>query len=126
MVPDGGVRVTARSADGVIVVVALAELFEGFASVSVPETLTVLAIDAPLAPVVVTTIVSVTGGALAARLPIGSVITPLTGERVWPRLSVAETNVTFAGRVSVSVTPVAGDGPAFVSVAVYVTFWPTA
>src|SRR4030081_1774351 len=89
-------------------VVADAELLAGTGSDSLPETVAVLlswaAVDG-----VVTVMVNV---ALAptARLPTGQVTVPAL--LVQPG---ADTKVTPEGRVSVTVTPVAGSGPLFLA-----------
>jgi len=96
------------------VVVALAELFAGVGSVTALVTLTD-AFTVPLA-VVVTITVAVTVATLAI-VPMVQVIVPAASVHV-PCVAVPETNVTFAGTGTVAVTPVAGDGPAFVTVTV--------
>jgi hypothetical protein len=87
-----------------------------FGSVSLPVTLAVL-VMVPVA-VGLTTMVMVASlpGALAARLPRlqAMVLVPLQ----FPWVEEAETNVTPAGKVSVTVTPVAGCGPMFLTASV--------
>ena len=56
-------------------------------------------------------------------VPSGHVTVPLDCEQA-PCEGVAETKVTPAGRVSVTWTPVAVDGPPLAAVSVYVRSWP--
>src|SRR6185312_917866 len=66
----------------------------------------------------VTTIVMVSV-APAAKLPIESVTTPLTGVSIAPLVvSVAETKVTPPGSISVTTTPLAANEPLLVTVIV--------
>src|SRR5205809_5364319 len=97
-----------------MVVVADAVLFAGFGSASLPLTVAVLV----MVPAVAGAVALVVNVALApaARLPTEQVTVP--AEFVHPVL--AETKVTPAGRVSVTVTPVAGLGPLFLATTVYV------
>src|SRR5436305_1336558 len=90
---------------------AIASIGFGLCSLAVTLAESVsVAVDEPLGmdeSVGVTTMVR-TAEALAARLPIGTVTTPLAWVGFAPGM-VAELKVTFAGRVSLSVTPVASD-----------------
>jgi hypothetical protein len=104
-------------ATGVTVVVADAVLFAAPGSNSAALTVAELVIEAAVAPVVVTTTATV---ALALELivPRLQVNDPAAGALHVPALGVEETNVTPAGKVLVSITAVAGDGPAFDTVTV--------
>src|SRR5947209_6544742 len=103
-----------KSAGSVLVTVVdvLAVLLPGLGSGSLAVTLAVL-LSVP-ASVGVTTIVTL---ALLsnARFPRLQATVPLACAQV-PWVDVAETNLTPAGNVSVSVTPVAAEGPLFVTV----------
>lgn len=107
----------ARSAEGTTVTLAVAELFEGKGSVSFAETLAVL-VKLPVA-MALATIESV-AAAPFAKLPK----LQLTAVVQVPWLGVAETIVKPTGSASVKVTPVAGDGPPFVTVNEKVTLLP--
>jgi hypothetical protein len=95
----------------VTVVVAVALLLPDTGSLSVAETVAVL-LKTPTA-VGVTTIVTVALRPLPSR-PMVHVTVPAAWTQL-PRLEVAETYVTPGGRGSVSVTPVARDGPLLVT-----------
>lgn len=99
-----------------IVVVAVDELLVGSESVSVPVTVAVLDKVPEKLPATVATTVIVAVPPLA-KLPSEPVIVPLALVAV-PWLGVAETKVRLAGKTSVTVTPVASDGPALVTVMV--------
>ena len=58
-----------------------------------------------------------------ARLPTGAVTTPLLTVTA-PPAAVPETNASPAGRVSVTTTPVAGDGPLLTTLIVKVNVLP--
>jgi hypothetical protein len=105
------------SATGVTVVVSVSELLAALVSVSVDVTLAVFEIVGTEAAVVVTVMLTV---ALAPLLivPRLQVSTPATGAPQAPCDDVAVTKFVVAGKVSVSVTPVALLGPAFVTVTV--------
>src|SRR5882762_9735860 len=105
----GAVLVMDRSATGTIVVVAEAVLLAVFGSASLPATVAVLVIEPVVAGVV--TLMVIVALAPAARLPTVQVTVP--AEFVQPEL--ADTKVTPAGRVSVTITPVAADGPLFLA-----------
>ena len=100
-----------RSVFGTTVVVAVAVLFDVTGSFSAAVTPAVL-FSVPT-DVGVTRIVMV---ALAptSRLPILQVTDPAVSEQP-PTVDAAETNVTVAGSVSLTVTAVAGEGPLFVT-----------
>src|SRR5882762_11974548 len=93
-------------------VLADAELLAGVGSASLPETVAVLLI----VPAVAGAVALIVNVALAplARLPAVQVTVPET--LVQPE--VADTKVTPAGRVSTTLTPVAGSGPLFLAVTV--------
>jgi hypothetical protein len=110
----------ARSATGVTAVVAVAVLFAGVGSGSLAVTVAVLVMVVPPAAAVGVTWIVTVALAPLARVPNAQVtVVLLTGGGVQaPWLGVAETKVTFAGSVSVTVTPVAGEGPALLAVSV--------
>ena len=109
------VLVSDRSTEGLTVVVAVAELLPVLGSVSLPLTEAVLLRDGTAAAVGVTTIVA---DALAPlfRLPRLQPIVVVPLQLPW--LEATETNVTLAGSVSVTVTPVAVNGPLLVTLIV--------
>ena len=109
-----------RSAAGVTVVVSMSELFARAGSDVVADTVAVSVISPSI--VVVTTIVTV-AVAPNGTTPSGQVTTPAACEQL-PWLGVADTNVTDPGSVSVTTTPVASEGPRFVTVMSYVTSSP--
>ena len=76
--------------------------------------------DVPELPAV--TVMSNVVEAPLARLPAVHVTTPAA----WAQPALAETNVEFAGSVSVTVTPVAAAGPLFEAVRWYVKVMPLA
>jgi hypothetical protein len=88
----------------------------------VADTLAVLPISPAIVVVTTTVIVAF---APFAKLPRLHVKTPPEGTPQVPWLGLAESNVTLAGNVSVTVTPVAELGPLLVTVIVYVTCSPT-
>ena len=96
----------------------VAELLPVLVSVWLPVTVAVLAIGPTVAESTETTTVIVAVPPLAI-LPSAPVIVPEALVAV-PWLAVADTNVTPDGKTSVTVTPVASLGPAFVTVKVYV------
>jgi hypothetical protein len=108
--------VRARSATGLTVTVAVEVLFAELGSNSLETTFAVL--ESEPDPVGVTTMITDT----VPAVPVGgmvpsphvTVVVPLHV----PCVGVAETKVAAAGRTSVSVTPVAGEGPLFVIVSV--------
>src|SRR5262245_57401919 len=104
----------------VIVVVADAVLLPGFGSASFAVTVAVFVIGGPPAGAVTT----MSTGTLApeASVPRSQVTTPPACEQ--EPLGVTETKVVPAGSVSVSVTFVAGDGPAFAATRWYVMLPP--
>ncbi len=96
-------------------VVAVELLFARLGSDSVADTLAAL----PIIPAVVVVTVSVTVAlAPLAKFPRLHVNTPPDGAAQLPWLVVVEPTFTAVGSVSVSVTPVAGSGPLFVTVIV--------
>ena len=111
----GAVLVMARSAEAITWVVADAVLLAAFGSGSLPLTVAVL-VMVPAVAGAVTVMVNVEL-APEARLPTEQVTVPEALVQV-PWLEDAETKVTPLGRVSVTVTPVAGDGPLFLAVSV--------
>ncbi len=101
--------VSTRSATGSTVVVALAALFTRTGSAVAADTLAWFVIELP--DVGVTVMVTLAFPPLATE-PRLQVTVPLACEQL-PWVGVAELNVTPPGRVSVTVTPVAPEGPAF-------------
>ena len=91
-------------------------------SVDVAETVAELVRvpDAVAATVPVIVMVAVAPSARLPRFPV----TVLPAPVAVPWLAVAETKVTLLGSVSVTVTPVASDGPLLVTVSVYVIVCP--
>jgi hypothetical protein len=110
-----------RSAAALTVVVVVELLLLMFGSVTLLVTLAVLLSVPTAAAVGVTTIVTVALAALA-NVPMEHVmvVVPLQ----FPNVDVADTNVTFAGNVSVTVTPVAELSPPFFTRMLYVRFCP--
>src|SRR5882762_4827851 len=111
-----------RSADGaaLTVVTCVAELSLRFGSSSFAATLAVLLMP----PVCVGVTTSVTVAELPfARDPSAQLIVLVPVQLLW--LGVTETNVSPAGSVSLTLTPVAALGPLFVTVIVYVRLPPT-
>ncbi len=106
--------VTARSATGFTVVVAVAELLARLGSNSLAATLAVFVTDGAAAACARTTTVAVAVAPLA-RVPTLQVIVPPAIEQV-PWEPLAETRVKVAGGVSLTVTPVAAFGPLLVTV----------
>src|SRR6185369_3388482 len=94
-------------------VLAPAVLLAGVGSVSLPVTLTVL----DNGKLVTVTLMVTMLLALGASVPRVQVTTPLLCAQVGV-LGTDETKVTPAGKVSVTVTPVAVDGPLLVAVMV--------
>jgi hypothetical protein len=115
------VLVIDRLAAGFTVVVVVQLLLPVFGSVTPLVTLAVLLSVPTAAAPGVTTMVTVALAPLA-KVPIEQVIVAVPVQL--PGLDVAETNVTFAGKVSVTVTPVAALGPLLVTRMLYVRFWP--
>src|SRR5229473_6172092 len=95
-----------------IVVVADAVLLAVFGSGSLPFTVAVLVMVPAVAGAVA--LMVIVALAPEARLPTEQVTVPEALVQV-PWLDVAEPKVTPLGRVSVTVTPVAGDGPLFLA-----------
>jgi hypothetical protein len=116
------VFVIETSARGWIVVPCEALLFPGAGSLVVDVT-DALFVIAPSTFGVMTT--PTVAFAPAAIVPMLHVTVPAACEQL-PADGVAETNETFAGSVSVIVTPWASDGPALLAVRVYETFEPRA
>jgi hypothetical protein len=100
-----------RSVFGTTVVVAVAVLFEVLGSFSAAVTLAVL-VSAPTVVGVTTTVMVAL--APASRLPTLQVTVPPDCVQL-PAVEIAETSVTVPGRVSLTVTTVAGEGPLFVA-----------
>src|ERR1700737_2973002 len=100
-----------------ICVLAEAELFAVFGSVSLALTVAVL-VMVPVAVGALTTMVIVALAPFASG-PMLHVTVPEAWVQV-PWVELAETNVTPAGRESVTTTPDAPSGPLFVAVTVYV------
>ncbi len=109
-----------RSAAGVTVVVSLSVSFAGTGSDVVADTVAVSVIGPSI--VVVTTMLMV-AVVPNGTTPSGQVTTPAACAQL-PWLGVAETNITEPGRVSVTTTPAASEGPRFVTVMAYVTSSP--
>src|SRR5229473_5788785 len=108
----GPVLVIDRSAEAATCVAAEAVLLAVFGSGSLPFTVAVLVtVPAVAGAVALMVIVAL---APEARLPTEQVTVPEAKVQV-PWLEVAEPKVTPLGRVSVTVTPVAGDGPLFLA-----------
>ncbi len=101
--------VTTRSATGLTVVVALAELLPRLTSAAAELTLAWFVIEPWLCG---TTLIETLALPALAIVPSGHVTVPEDSEHV-PWEGVAETNVTPDGSVSVSCTDGALDGPAF-------------
>ena len=117
----GAVTATARSALGVTVVVALAELFVMSGSVGWLVTLTISAIVGTDPALVNTTIVttSVAPAASEPRVMVGCLSVGAV-----PCVAVDETTCPIAGNISVSITFVAVAGPLLVTSMVYVSCCP--
>jgi hypothetical protein len=113
------VLVIERLAAAFTVVVVVQLLLPVFGSVTPLLTLAVLLSVPTAAAPGVTTMVTVALAPLA-NVPIEQLIAGLPAQL--PCVDVAETNVTFAGRVSETVTPVAALGPLFVTRMLYVRF----
>src|SRR5439155_1705128 len=113
VVDAGPVLVTATSAEAVTVVLADAELLAAFGSDSLPVTVAVL-VTVPAAAGAVALIVKVALAPDASEPATLQVTVP--GLLVQPAL--ADTKVTPVGRVSLTVTPVAGSGPLLLAVTV--------
>lgn len=109
-----------RSATGSTVVVALEALLTRAGSAVVADTLAWFVIDVPEEGVTMMLTVALAPFATAPRL---QVTVPLDCEQV-PCDGVAESYVTPLGSVSVTVTPVAPEGPAFWTSSVYVSWLP--
>jgi hypothetical protein len=102
------------------VVVAMTELFAGFASATAEEAVAVFEITVPLV-VAGFTFRTIVNDALAPEMRLALVqltapVPPAAGVvQVHPSTEEIETNVVFAGVESESVTPVASSGPRFVT-----------
>ncbi len=111
----GPVLVIARSADGVTVVVAVAVLFAAFGSGVADATVAESVRVAPWAGAV--TVIVITGAAApaasAGRVQVADTFPTFVQVQPAP---VADTNVTPAGRVSVTERFAASDGPLSVTV----------
>src|SRR6185369_13965850 len=83
-------------------------------------------VTAPAAPALtVTTSVKVAVAPEASAVVLVAVTTPAAGPVTFqPAGGVSDTNVVFAGRMSVSVAPVTGVTPRLATRMVYVIFWP--
>ena len=108
--------ITARSVEAIIVVGSVSVLFAGLESVSVTVTVAVLDNDPRAVGLTVPTRVIVAEAPLAS-VPTLAVTVPFDWLTV-PRLEDPETNVRLAGKGSLTVTPVAVDGPLFVTTSV--------
>ena len=95
-------------------------LFAGFRSDSIAATLAVL-VSGP--GVSAFTAMATAAVAPLANVPNVHVTVLVPAQLPWP--AAAETNVTPAGSVSVSVTPVASPAPLLLTVRLYVTALPT-
>ena len=107
-------------------VLSITELFAGFGSLVVELAVNALVIMVPAAVEAFTASITVMFTLdPAARLPSEQVITPADNEQE-PTVGVAETKVTPAGSVSVTMTAAAdvGLGPLFVTVSWYVMLFP--
>src|SRR5919108_520842 len=87
-----------RSAAGVTVVSALAELSEGSDSVIAEETVALLVIDPSLCG---RTLIEIVAFAPEASVPREQLTVPLEGGAQVPCDGIAESNVTFAGSASI-------------------------
>src|SRR5205809_664114 len=108
----GPVLVIDRSAEATMVVDADAVLLAVFESGSLPLTVAVLVMVPAVAGAVA--LMVIVALAPEARLPTEQVTVPEALVQV-PWLEDAETKLTPLGRVSLTVTPVAGDGPLFLA-----------
>src|SRR6266550_7446921 len=114
--------VTARSAEPLTVVVAVALLLAVFGSVGAPDTVAVfVSVDEAL---LVTKTTMVTVADAAALIAPSEHVTVVVPEHV-PCDAVADTRAVPAGSVSDTVAEVAWFGPLFVTVIVYVRGLPT-
>ena len=109
-----------RSAVRVTDVSALAELSEAFGSKASEVSLAVLVIAPSFCGRTLTSTVAPWPFAI---VPSAQVTVPLDCEQL-PCEGVAESNVTPAGRLSVTCTLAALEGPALCAVSVYVSCWP--
>jgi hypothetical protein len=107
-----------RSADALTVVLSLSLLLPGTGSFTLEDTLAVLVIVPPSLGAVAVMVIS--GAGPTAKLARVQVI-----PRQLHPVPLAVAPVTPAGSVSVTLTLVAVLGPLFVTVRVYVRFWPT-
>src|SRR5438876_174604 len=108
---------TARSATGVMIVVALDELFASDGSAVALLIVTVFATEGDAAAVGITLIVTVAVAPLVS-VPRTAVTLPPDCDTGNPCVAVAETNVTPVGSTSLKVTPVASLGPWLVTLSV--------
>src|SRR4030081_3099325 len=108
----GPVLVIARSAEATMVVVDEAVLLAWFGSGSLPLTVAVLVMG-PAVAGAVALIVIVALAPDASEPTVQTTVLPVTVQVPWVEVAVAA--LTPAGRVSVTVTPVAGLGPLFVA-----------
>ena len=116
----GPVLAIARSAEAVTPVVTDEELLAAFGSAVVAATLAVLVSDAACAGAVTVTVITgaVTPVAKAALVQVTDTLPVFAQAQPVPP---ADTNVTPAGSVSVTVRLAASDGPLFVTVSEYAT-----
>jgi len=122
-VPTGplvGVKPLIVGGGGLTVVIRVSELFEGFGSDSLAETLAVL--ESVVATVGVTTIVTVAVAPLSSE-PRAHVTVLVPAQL--PCDEEEDTNVTLTGSASLVVTLVAVLGPLLLTVSVYVREFPT-
>src|ERR671934_238317 len=112
--------VSERSAAGVTLVDALAELSAGLSSKMSEETLALFVIEPSACGRTFTATVAL---APEVTVPSAHVTVPLASEQL-PCKGVADPKVAPAGRLSVTCTPVVSDGPALWAVSVYVTGCP--
>src|SRR5262249_6933048 len=110
----------ARSAEAVTVVVAVAALFPGTGSEVVDATLAVLVSDAACAGAVTVTVMTGAAARVARAALVQVTDTLPVLEQAHPPPD-ADTKVTPAGRVSVTVRFAASEGPLFVTVSWYAT-----
>src|ERR1700716_3476197 len=109
----GPVLVTCRSAEGAVTTVAADDvLLPGVGSASLPVMVAVLVMG-PAVAGAVALIVIVALAPDASEPTVQTTVLPVTVQVPW--VEVAVTEVTPAGRVSVTVAPVAGSGPLLVA-----------
>ena len=112
---------TAKSARGMFVVTAIAELFCNAKSVATDTTLALFVKVPTLVALAVIVIVAV---ALLATVPRAPVIKPFVSVKP-PCVVAADTNAKPVGNKSATTTPLAGDGPRLVTMIVNVTLLET-